>query len=684
MRARLGKIALTLLAASAWTFGTAISARAQIAFAPCGDTNNFACGHLTVALDPTGATPGTLTLAMRRHRAPVEGGSSAVIALAGGPGQAAIPLTEGFLELLGPVSATRDLIVFDQRGTGLSHALACRPPKRRAHLPATPGQTVVRCAQGLGPTRAFFTTPDSVADIEAIRRAGGYEKLVLFGTSYGTKVAEQYAQAYPSHVEALVLDSVVTPNGPDPLNRSTFSAVPRILHQLCGYRECVHITAHPVADLARVVARTRRGAIVGRVIDRHGRAHPEPITSDDLLAVLLEGDFNPLLRAEFVPAARAAADGDRAPLARLLARAEGAGEEGAGGGVDGPLYLATTCEDEAFPWSRADAPRKRLSQAAAQLDALPASTFEPFTRLNALHLSPIEACAFWPYAAGGPFLDEAALPNVPAVILSGEADLRTPTANAREVAGKIPDSNLLSVPFTGHSVLTSESTSCASDALQAMFAAHPIKPCGATSPPPVLKLPPLAPARLADVAPTSGYHGLPGRTLQAVRLTLADLSHQLLLTLIEALGSGGIFASPTLGGGGLREGWYELEGTTIALHRYSYVPGVSLSGAVSGAHVAVFVGGSAAAHGQLRSDAHGTLAGTLGSVKVRLPQRSASSQAAQVTGASGTGGSIVASAPRLPVPLRDALRALPDPSLARAGLDYMLSSHRLSQASAPR
>jgi pimeloyl-ACP methyl ester carboxylesterase len=684
VRPRLGKIALTLLAASAGSSLAAGSARAQIVFAPCGDSNNLACGHLTVPLDPTGATPGTLTLAMRRHRAPIEGGSSAVIALAGGPGQAAIPLTEAFIELLGPITATRDLIVFDQRGTGLSHPLACRPPKRRGRVPMTTGQAVLGCAQGLGPTRAFFTTPDSVADIEAIRRAGGYEKLVLYGTSYGTKVAEQYAQAHPSHVEALVLDSVVTPNGPDPLNRSTFAAVPRILRQLCGYRECVHITPHPVADLARVVARTHGEPIVGRVIDRHGHGHPESISSDDLLALLLAGDLNPLLRAEFVPAVRAAADGDSAALARLLARAESLGEEATGGGIDGPLYLATTCEDETFPWSRAASPRARLSQAAAQVDALAASTFEPFTRSNALHLSSIEACAFWPYATPAPFIDEATLPHVQALILSGEADLRTPTANAREVAAAIPDSHLLSVPFAGHSVLTGEPTSCATDALQAMFAAQPIKPCAATPPPPLLKLPPLPPRRLAAVAPTRGYHGLPGRTLHAVRQTLADLSHQVLLSLLEALGAGSIFSSPSLGGGGLRAGWFELKGTKIVLHGYSYVPGVTVSGAVSGPHVTVVVGGSAAAHGQLRSDAHGTLVGTLGGVPVKLPPPAASGPATQATSRSSAGILPAGPAARALAPLSDALRQLPGGSSALADLRYLLASRRLSEPSASR
>ena len=684
MRRCLGKIGLSLLTAVACACAAAVPAAGQIAFAPCADSNNFACGHLAVPLDPTGLTPGTLTLAIRRHRAPVEGGSSAVIALAGGPGQAAIPLTEAFLELVGPVSATRDLIVFDQRGTGLSHPLACRPPKRRRHRPASLGQAVVQCAHGLGPTRSFFTTPDSVADIEAIRRAGGYDKLVLYGTSYGTKVAEQYAQAYPAHVEALVLDSVVTPNGPDPLNRSTFAAVPRILHQLCRYNECLHVTPHPVADLARVVARMRRGSIVGRVSDRRGHGHPESISSDDLVGILLQGDFNPLLRSEFVPAVRAAADGDDAALARLLARAETGGEEGAGGGVDGPLYLATTCEDEAFPWTRTAAPAARLSQASARVGSLPASTFDPFTATNALHLSAIEACAFWPYATPGPFVDQAPLPKVPALILSGEADLRTPTAGAREVAAAIGDAHLLIVPLTGHSVLTGEPTSCASDALQAMFAAQPIKPCRPTPPPAVLRLPPLPPSRLAFVAPTRGYRGLAGRTLHAVTLTLGDLSRQLVLELLEALGSGGIFSTPSLSGGGLRAGWFELRGQTIVIHHYSYVPGVTASGSISGRRVTIVIGGPAAAHGELKTDAHGTLAGTLGGVRVKARRGTGTGRAARAAAPLSTRRSLAEQAARLTAVLSGALRQLPGGASALADLRYLLAARGLAEPWAPR
>ena len=668
---------MTLLTVGAWSATAAAYAQAQITFSPCGDSNNFACGHLTVRLDPSGGTPGTLTLAMRRHRAPVDGPNSALIPLAGGPGQAAVPFTEAFLELLGPIAATRDLIVFDQRGTGLSHPLACHPGRTQSRVPPTLGQAVTRCAQALGGGRAYYTTPDSVADLEAIRRAGGYEKLVLYGTSYGTKVAEQYAQDYPAHVEALVLDSVVTPNGPDPLSRSSFAAVPRILDELCRYRECAQITRNPVVDLARVVARVRRGTIVGRVIDKRGHPHAEPISSDDLVGILFAGDFNPMLRAEFIPAVRAAADGDSAALARLLTRAEGLGEEGAGGGIDSQLYLTTTCEEGAFPWSRADSPRSRLSEARAQVDALPRSTFAPFTAANALDLSAIGACAFWPYVTPAPPVDASPLPNVPALILSGESDLRTPASGALEVAAQIPDSHLLVVPYTGHSVLTSEPSTCASDALQAMFAAHPIKPCATGPPAAALKLPPLPPARLAAVAPSRGYRGLPGRTLNAVRLTFGDLSREVVLGLLEALGSGNIFNNPLLSGGGLRAGWYQLSGKTIILHGYSYVPGVIVSGSVSGGRIAVGIGGSAGAHGYLRTDSHGALAGSLGGVRVRVGPGSAGTPATQATASATTRASLAGQAGGLLADVGGALQALPGASVEVAELPYLLSAHRL-------
>ncbi|MGH2854737.1 MAG: alpha/beta hydrolase, partial [Solirubrobacteraceae bacterium] len=425
---------------------------------------------------------------------------------------------------------------------------------------------------------------------------------------------------------------VVPPTGPDPLERPTFAAVPRILRQLCSARQCAHITANLVPDLARLVRRMGHRGLRGRWVNRHGHVLPVALSSNELAGILIAGDLDPILRAEFPAAVRAAADGDTAALARLLARAAGGG--GGGGeepeeeGIDTPLYLATTCEELAFPWSRAASPRERLAQATAQIEALPASSIAPFTAANVLDLSDLRSCASWPFATPAPPVVPATMPDVPTLILSGADDLRTPTSGARALAAEIPGSHLVVVPNTGHSVLGTEPTHCAHKALLAMFAGHSIAPCPAGAPSPFLRPTPLPPERLSDVRPAHGSHGRAGRTLTAVALTLADFSRQFLLQLIETAGgaSGGPAISlSSLSSGGLRAGWAQLTRSGLRFHGYSYVPGVTLSGTVKAESIALRIGGRAAAHGTLRLGARKALVGTLGGQHVHiLPSHTAS------------------------------------------------------------
>jgi pimeloyl-ACP methyl ester carboxylesterase len=665
VRSTVRQLAVALLATVTLGGGLAAAAPAgaQIDFGPCADSNTFACGHLTVPLDPGGTAPGTITLAIRRRRAPVGNATSAVVALAGGPGQSALPFAEDFSEILGPALSTRDLIVYDQRGTGLSHPLSCHGFEHPGTFRSL-GALISACAGQIGSERAFYTTPDSVADIEAIRIAGGYEKLVLYGTSYGTKVALQYAQDHPEHVEALILDSVVTPNGPDPLDRETFAAVPRVLGQLCSFHACAHITGNPVRDLAQLVQRLRRGPLSARLVDEHGHSSTVRVSSDELLEILLAGDFDPILRAEFITSVRAADAGDDAPLARLLARAAGGeASESSEEGIDVPLYYATTCEEEAFPWSRTAPPQERLAQARAQVDAVPTNAFAPFTSANALAFSDAQACAFWPFATPAPPVDDAPLPNVPTLILSGADDLRTPTANALSVAEQIPDAHLLVVPNTGHSVLTTEPTSCAREALDALFAQKTIKGCPLGPPSPILRPPALPPERLAAVSAARGYRGRTGRTLQAIKLTLADFSRQLLLQLLEKAGSSSILSVTTLDTGGLRAGWAQLTGGAIRFHDYTYVPGVEISGTVKAESATLRIGGSAAARGTLRLGAHHRLVGSLAGRHVQLASSGGGSGSAiAARSAGGQASAPAGAASRMPAPLAhlsDVLDRLP-------------------------
>jgi hypothetical protein len=63
MLAALASAACAWMCAPAVLEPVASAAAAQIDFTPCGDTNDYACGHLTVPLDPSGASTGTITLA---------------------------------------------------------------------------------------------------------------------------------------------------------------------------------------------------------------------------------------------------------------------------------------------------------------------------------------------------------------------------------------------------------------------------------------------------------------------------------------------------------------------------------------------------------------------------------------------------------------------------------------------
>jgi hypothetical protein len=180
------------------------------------------------------------------------------------------------------------------------------------------------------------------------------------------------------------------------------------------------------------------------------------------------------------------------------------------------------------------------------------------------------------------------------------------------------------VPGVGHSVLSADQSGCAARALQALFAGKPIAGCPQARLPAFLRPTPLPPARLRDVAPARGNHGRPGRTLQAVALTLADLGRQLSLQVLARLAHGSLGRADV---GGLRAGWAGAGPGALLLHGYSYVPGVIVSGKLSSDSLHLRVGGAAAAPGALHLGPGQRLIGTLGGQRVHLRAPSADSTA---------------------------------------------------------
>jgi pimeloyl-ACP methyl ester carboxylesterase len=622
-----------------------VSSAATPAFTPCPDNHGFSCTTVTVPLDRSGAVPGTVALKIERLQATSTPSQSAVVALAGGPGQAGIPLASDTATSIAPALSARDLLMFDQRGTGTSGPLSCRALEGEGGL-ATIGQAFERCALQIGAARGSYTTSESVADIEALRQAMGYRKLVLFGVSYGTKVALEYAERYPQNVEALLLDSVVPPEKNDPFALSTFKAMKPVFEGLCAGRACAGITANPLADLARLAAKLHKHALNGYVYDGSGRQHRTAMSDVGLLNLIAAGDLNPALRALLPASVQSALRGDPGPLLRLNLLSEGlvpnlpgtptgaatastatsglpAGRADAGSdGIDEALFVDTTCEETAFPWQRSAPPATRVGEALGALRALPPSAFYPFNPSVEWADSVLPGCAQWPNVAPAP-PQTAPLPGVPTLILSGAQDLRTPTVGAETVADRIPGAQLVVVPNTGHSVIGADFSGCAQAAVKAFFTTGSTAPCNATQNP--FSPTPITPRKLAFVKPVGGVRGRAGSTLAVVLDTIVDLERQVIgatLQAAHALPSGSSF-------GGLRGGYARIGASSLRLHRFSFVPGVEISGTftIVKGHLRpadLSVEGTLAARGDVRVGAPkvtGTLGGRHFSVvlaKVRL------------------------------------------------------------------
>ena len=574
-------------------------------------------------LDRAGGVPGTITLSVERKLAGASPSSTAVVALAGGPGQAVLPLGGFIAQAIAPALGSRDLLLFDQRGTGASDPLSCSAFEVPSLAPAA--QIFERCASELGQARGAYTTQESVQDLEALRQAGGYEKLVLYGTSYGTKVAEQYAEQYPEHVEALVLDSVVPPEGTEPFAIPTFEAIGGVLGELCAGDACAGITRNPLASLATLASRLRTRSLSGSVYDGSGHRHASTIDELGLLDVLEAGDLNPALRALLPAAVASALRHDPDPLLRLQALSEGlipnvpveSPNPEAQQEVDEALFAATSCEESPFPWQRAASSSTRVAEALGFLHAQPAGDFYPFDAATAYANSLVPACAGWPDASPPPPAQKP-LPNVPTLILSGEQDLRTPTSYARSVAARIPDAQLLLVPFTGHSVLGSDLSECSALAVAAFFSSAAVQPCA--KPVDEFAPTPVTPTSLGGIRPPHGLRGRPGKTLVALLDTLVDLNRQVIAAPLQAdaeLPSGSSF-------GGLRGGYARLTRSAAVLEDFSFVPGVQLTatfpvrdGKLQAAEIRV--SGSQASHGTVRFGSSSVrITGTLGGQRVRV------------------------------------------------------------------
>ncbi|UGS37386.1 alpha/beta hydrolase [Capillimicrobium parvum] len=575
----------------------------------------FQCARLQVPLDRTGVVKGTVALRVARQRSAPRRGAGVLLALSGGPGQSAVAFGPAYEQTLAPALRSRRLVLMDQRGTGDSGVLRCPVLQRTRALVPDYRSLSASCARHLGPRRDFYSTTDTVDDIEAFRRALGAPRLSIQGTSYGTYVAAEFARRYPARVDRLVLDSSVGPQGVDALLLDSWGPLPRILADQCSDGRCRGITDDPLGDVRALAARLEAAPLRGFVVDGRGRRVARTLTAPGLAALIVAGDLNGHLQAAMPAAVRSGLAGDAAPLLRLIRPAIGApfGTRELSLG----LNVATTCADTRLAYALTTPLADRPALVDAAVAAAPEARLGPFSRPLVAAMSVDRQCLRWPVGrVAGPVA--APLPDVPALILGGSLDVRTPLENDRALAAQIPRAQLVVVPGSGHDEIDSDVDGCVRRALTRFFAGHRVgDPCARSwyGVPPQ----PIAPASLAvtPAAPRAG--GLRGRVLTAAVGAIHDAREADLE--LEASGL------PDRRGGGLRAGSWRIAGRTgFVLRGVSWVPGVRVSGRIDSQlgryRGAVRVSGPGRMDGVLRFDRRRGMTGRLGGRRVHLPARS--------------------------------------------------------------
>ncbi len=316
----------------------AASAAGSPTGSPGGAT--WRCAMLTVPLDHAGPHPGpklaehlSLQVAMADN---VDAPRGVLIFLTGGPGQPGVPFATSVASQLLDPAVLRDyrLVLIDQRGTG-GGALQC-PQLQQAmgssDLTVPPTGAVQACAQAIGERRQFFTTADTVADLDELRQALGVDKISFDGISYGTFVAERYAITHPDRVSRLVLDSIVPHDNLDPLELAGITRTTDVLRMVGKEIGC---TTDPAQDLSEVVRARHDGPELYDTLTSLSVGQPRLTDIPAALHDATRGDYTGL---------------DAIVAAERLNQAAEADELSQG------LHASTMCEDLHGPWGDAATP----------------------------------------------------------------------------------------------------------------------------------------------------------------------------------------------------------------------------------------------------------------------------------------------------------------------------------------
>jgi len=341
----------------------------------------------------------------------------------GGPGIASIPDAQSWAANYPELAATRDLVFFDQRGTGESNALDCPvgggDAAIRSFLGGELSADLVRACRDELAQRAdltAYTTADAADDMEDIRRRLGYARINIYGSSYTSRLAMVYAQRYPKRVRTVTMKAVTPFALRNPLHAA--EAAQAALDRL--FADCA---AEPACREKYPDLRTQFESVLARL-----DAKPSELSRNVFAGVIRRMLYNADTQRSLPFVIASAAREDYTPLKPIL---------GAGDAIDRALnvgmFLTVTCAEDVARYTETDAVN------AAR------GTFSGPVLATAL----LRACAQWPAVPLRHRIETKS--NVDALILSGMLDPDTPPRWGEEVNRLFPRAKHIVVEGMAHS-----------------------------------------------------------------------------------------------------------------------------------------------------------------------------------------------------------------------------------------
>ena len=358
--------------------------------------------------------------------------------LAGGPG---VPSTvaAGFYATDGKEYRRKhDIVLVDQRGTGKSNPLTA-PPVKRTPQDCLTEMYPVKYVKNLRRTLeqhadlTQYTTPIAMDDLDDVRAWLGYERIDLFGLSYGSRAVLVYIRQHPEHVHVATIIGVVPTCMRMPLYHSQAAArAMNLLLQECEKDSTCHQAFPQIrANWQNVLAQLGR---------EPARAQYSPADKSGPVIVEIQRDIfaeeirklmyaaNKARRIPFI--VHQAAHGDFTPFLH-----EAIAPSPTDIIADG-MYLSVTCAEDTPFIDPAE---------AAKLDE-----GNPFGNYRVVQQT--RACGLWPRGKIPADYRDPVSSKIPVLIFSGNMDPITPPQRGEEIAKYLPNSRHVIIQQAGHGV----------------------------------------------------------------------------------------------------------------------------------------------------------------------------------------------------------------------------------------